>query len=1171
MVDAQCRAPILAAGLCGGLIRSMWRHRSNERVVSSALSAIKPLTFDPMGREHLQSIGAIATVSKVMLENISLASVQSMGCAVLVNLSTDVIGNEVLDASNLVLDALLTGMERHSMDVSVQKTATFCLKNLLISETNASALSLPERDTGMLLRRARENFPDVCGQNVSIALQLLTVLPAAPYVCTEGEYSALPQSGGSSLSQTSVFTSTPSNYVGNWHPHLSEASSQVSGVSPEIYDRWSQPTRYLSHVQPGTDEKSLLSSLSSTETSLVNNLHQDCYKFPPEFLLGSSRNSSVGSTLSEGPSSWQLRPATFPQSLVSESMLGEAGYLPQRYPLHHPSPENQVLPYTAASTNNFDESSAASCCSSEEGECGVSNSRLTPQLSGHDASSSSSQSSMGSQLSNVSSSLSVCSLDTLAKWKNQLSYDWLPHLGKHQNGASLPPVPSRLKRQNLAGPQRAQHVRKKVVPHQRQTKQFRCHHRQGQDRSLSELTLAYHLMDSALRHGREGRLETAAEEIEASLKVICPSCHFCCGSDPEPNPGLTRALKCAGYIHALRGKYEQSLQRYAHALEMEKRLLWSLSDGSTEMSVSPTAALDTASTVSTIGTLLMRLGEYDRAEECLRDSLSLKIKAYGHNGLHVGMSSELESLGDLCRSMGAIDEAERFYRVSEGCLRGSGDGRSGEDTPHGRKKDLSRVLLKMGILKGSIGDSKSALIYLKEATSLRRKTCRGRLVAEALCHLGYLHAYTGDLDEATLCYEESLEALWNSEVCGVESDLVASFTSLGVLHLRSGNHLASRNCLEEALDLRRGYPDGGPPQLLGCLNEGSGCIIGNASVDGEGVYAREDGLFRLLLALGEACEACEDYDVAEIHYREAMDCISPDESDGLDLSDVWSRLGHISGLHGNFSAARECYTNAFSMKRSVYGLDAVNEDLAEVLVFLGFAWSTVGDYSTAISKYELSLRMQQSVLGFHVVDSQMARTLNSLGLLHLKRGDFSAAQRCLAEALGMKRHIYDTIEDDAMSIEIARILVNLGDVQMALGSIEDAGRLFDEALMELELIRMWDEGELREVFLETAKIRLKLGEVAGSQGDMASAIEHLSDSLKIGRQYHKPGTSDEVVLIEAQKKLAFAYAVEGDYNSAIEHYEGSLTLMQTTLGEDLETQDFAETLMSLDVLYSKFT
>jgi predicted ATPase/class 3 adenylate cyclase len=297
---------------------------------------------------------------------------------------------------------------------------------------------------------------------------------------------------------------------------------------------------------------------------------------------------------------------------------------------------------------------------------------------------------------------------------------------------------------------------------------------------------------------------------------------------------LERANLAEQAIHYLRLAGERALGAYAYreAADYFKRALSHIPDENIERT----------SLLVQLGETMWYLGEYEQAQTCLQEGLTLGEK----HGQAEYRSDALVHLGAIARKQGSWAQARAHLIESLDIARQVGNQNKIANALH----NLAWVDIRQGVYL-------EARAKLAESRMLYQAQDNRSGLADVLNGLGTVSLNLGEYDETRRLYQESLAIF--REV-GDRPGESAALVNLGEAARRQGDYEAARNYYEAALKIDHEIGD----ELLAAMT------LGN---------------------LGHTSLACQDYAAAEEYYRKGLQA-------ALEINDLPDMLDILSGLSG---------------------------------------------------------------------------------------------------------------------------------------------------------------------------------------------------------------------------------------------------------------------------------
>jgi tetratricopeptide (TPR) repeat protein len=190
---------------------------------------------------------------------------------------------------------------------------------------------------------------------------------------------------------------------------------------------------------------------------------------------------------------------------------------------------------------------------------------------------------------------------------------------------------------------------------------------------------------------------------------------------------------------------------------------------------------DLAFSLSNLGYMYSRLGDWDKAESFYKQSLQLRIEL-GDRG---GMASSLSSLGAIERNRGNWDAAESLLRQSLQLRAELWD-----------RKGIASSYLLLGDIERKRGNWDSAESLYRQSLQLRTELGDRAGMATSWGLLGEIERKRGNWDAAESLYRQYLQVM---EELGNRVGITASIGCLGEIELGRGNLVEAEKLLKQAL------------------------------------------------------------------------------------------------------------------------------------------------------------------------------------------------------------------------------------------------------------------------------------------------------------------------------------------------------------------------------------
>ena len=427
------------------------------------------------------------------------------------------------------------------------------------------------------------------------------------------------------------------------------------------------------------------------------------------------------------------------------------------------------------------------------------------------------------------------------------------------------------------------------------------------------------------------------------------------------------------------------------------------------------------------------------------------------------------------------------------------------------KDVIGRVYLSLGLY----GPSRS---LLTEALETRRTLARGpdAQVAESLDHLGSALLEQGQYDEAGKNLRAGLAM--RRELFGPSHEQVAvSLRNLSQLAHIQDDLKGAQALIEEALAIQKAIHGERHPMVAGLLKDLGMVRLQNNELD-KSAEALEQALeirrsvlgvdhpdiAETLNALGMVEQNREKLDLSEAHYREALAIqtrvLGPRHAK---TSLTRNNLAGLLYQRRDFASAAPIFKE--NLEQQIEKLGADHPNVATSMTNLGVVLVSLGKLDEAEPLYRDALRIRTAKLGEH--HRSVAATRYFLARLLKDRGKLAEA-----EAL-MRRSMPDIPETES---NLPSLYVDLGEMLLAQGRLEEAGRLIEDA------IRLHSKVDGPDSW-RTAAARSARGAWFARKGDRKRAEDDLQQAWAV--LSHRP--EDDVRRRTALSRLAAIYKESG--------------------------------------------
>ncbi|MEQ9405061.1 MAG: CHAT domain-containing tetratricopeptide repeat protein [Cyclobacteriaceae bacterium] len=285
-----------------------------------------------------------------------------------------------------------------------------------------------------------------------------------------------------------------------------------------------------------------------------------------------------------------------------------------------------------------------------------------------------------------------------------------------------------------------------------------------------------------------GKYQQSIEKYAEALEGLAPQ-------NQKDSLKVASALNNTGVNYYYLGDYEQALHYYSQALKIREEI-W----GENHQHV--------AASYNNIGIIYETIGHFQKAEQHFKTALRLQTKLVGEN--HPWVSNIYAGLGNLASAMGEDQSALDFHFKALSIIR-----RMEPVDKRSEARDLNNI----GITFYRIGDLNQALKYHLEALEIRKKTPEKNHpdLAHSYNNVGLIFLRKGEHKKALKFFQRSqmirLEAFHPTHI-----DLVSSYNNIGEINFIDGNLEEALNYFGKVLEVRRANYSGKDPDAAYPLN-----------------------------------------------------------------------------------------------------------------------------------------------------------------------------------------------------------------------------------------------------------------------------------------------------------------------------------------------------------------
>ena len=278
-------------------------------------------------------------------------------------------------------------------------------------------------------------------------------------------------------------------------------------------------------------------------------------------------------------------------------------------------------------------------------------------------------------------------------------------------------------------------------------------------------SIAWALSDLGYAYKHTGKYQEALQHFEAALEIELPR-------------GDKRIIAAAhndiGTIHERLGSFDKALQGYQAALA-----IWRATGDRSGIAIG----------LNNIGNVHQQRGAYAKSLEQYEEALVL------HRALRnrVGIAQTMQGMGLVHQRSGRYSEALRRYAAALAILR-----------ELGHRPSVAIVLNNLGGLQSMVGNDAEALEHFEASLAISRALKDKPGIAAALRNIGLMHRRLGDRDTALKHFEASLTI---ELALGNKATIAGALMTIGEIHLSRDESDEAIAIFRRSLELREAMGD----------------------------------------------------------------------------------------------------------------------------------------------------------------------------------------------------------------------------------------------------------------------------------------------------------------------------------------------------------------------------
>lgn len=357
------------------------------------------------------------------------------------------------------------------------------------------------------------------------------------------------------------------------------------------------------------------------------------------------------------------------------------------------------------------------------------------------------------------------------------------------------------------------------------------------------------------------------------------------------------------------------------------------------------------SSLSTIGSMFMMIGEYDDAERVTIKAIE-EIDKYKVGDLAT-KSVAYEVLGIIYLRTGRYSKAEKY--MLEGLA----------IVPHDHP-EYAKLLNNMGLLYYYMGRYNKAKEYFVLSYEEKKQSLSENhpLLGSSLSNIGIVSLNDGDYELAERSLLKALD-MQKESLGEKHRDYANSLTNIGILYSEMGDY-------DKAIH----YSKAGQELL--------GEILGLQHLDYAGSLSGTGNIYLIT----------EDYSNALADLSKALEIQQHHSRNHPESLGVMTLLGSTYIMCNDFKSAKTMLEDALSLAERTDNRGS--RYYAEALYLLGVLYDKVGDYEQSEAYYQQALLTYENA--YSTEHNRYVTTINSLGELYQKTSNYDKAQNCFLQA-----------------------------------------------------------------------------------------------------------------------------------------------------------------------------
>ncbi|CAM4937122.1 unnamed protein product [Rotaria socialis] len=493
--------------------------------------------------------------------------------------------------------------------------------------------------------------------------------------------------------------------------------------------------------------------------------------------------------------------------------------------------------------------------------------------------------------------------------------------------------------------------------------------------------------------------------------------------------------------------------------------------------------------------------------------------------------NQLHRLGNLLIRMGEFDKAEEIFKTLL------------ETTSNVDLEQVTSFYNQLGCICKEKGNFSSALSYHQKAQEIQQKIAvpNHSALANIYNNIGEVHRLMGEYSTALLYYRKTL-IIGQNFVSSDSPMLAIIYNNISQVYNLMGDYSAALSYLQKTLEIQEKNFPLNDSNLIAKYNNAdkSDDSIGEnsvASLNLQKVFeiqekvipfknpdlaATYENIARMHYAMGE-------YSIALSHHQKAFEIRQKSLTfDHPLLAITHNNIGQVHYAMGEYSTGLVHHQRALEIQQKSLPLN--HPDLAATHNNIGRVYDSMGNYSTALSHLQKTLEIQEESLPPHHPD--LATTYENIGRVHYAMREYSIALSLHQKALEIRQK---SLMSDHPVLAITHN--NIGQVHYAMGEYSTA-LLHHQRALEIQ------QKSLPSSHPDLAMTYNNIGEIYVGMIDYSNAILYYKRTLKI-QQVAFP--SNHPLLAITYSNIGRVHELREHYSDALFNYENALKIRKKAL------------------------